>query len=89
MDPDLEGPKTCGSGFGSGSGTLIVTIHVFYIVPIETESNAILIFLPAQLRMVLFCARPIVKPTNLEANCLKNVQNRGNPRSGGHKSVKF
>ncbi len=23
MDPDPGGPKTCGSGFGSGSGTLV------------------------------------------------------------------
>jgi hypothetical protein len=27
MDPDLGGPKTCGSG-GSGSGTLLAAIYV-------------------------------------------------------------
>ncbi len=30
MDPDPEGPKTCGSAFGSGSATLVFVIQTLY-----------------------------------------------------------
>jgi hypothetical protein len=36
MDPDPGGPKTCGSGFGSGSATLVGTIKSLHAVPENT-----------------------------------------------------